>query len=130
MGEEMEERDLVMFLDDDPKRAALAYQRMPEDELPATVWCKTVAETVEVLMNYSDRLKKVYLDHDLEGQIYMNSRSPYSGMEIVRYLEKQDSHKFTGCHFVIHSHNEYAATRMVDRLKKAGYSVEAIPFGM
>jgi hypothetical protein len=69
----MEERDLTLFMDDDPKRAALAYQRMPEDELPATVWCKTAAETIDVLGDYAFRLKKVYLDHDLEGVLYMNS---------------------------------------------------------
>jgi hypothetical protein len=112
----MEKRDLVLFMDDSPHRAALAYQRMPEDELPATVWTKTAAETIDVLKDYAERLKKIYLDHDLEGQIYMNSASEYSGMEVVRFLEKQDCKRFSGCHFVIHSHNEYAANRMVERL--------------
>ena len=125
----MEERDLVLFMDDDPNRAVLAYQRMPEDELPATVWTRTAAETIDVLKDYAGRLKKIYLDHDLEGQIYQSSKSEFSGMEVVRFMEKQDSNRFSGCHIVIHSHNEYAANRMVERLVKAGYSVEYIPFG-
>jgi hypothetical protein len=128
MGERME-RDLTLFMDDDPKRAALAYQRMPEDELPATVWCKTAAETIDVLKDYAERLKKIYLDHDLEGQIYMPSRSEFSGMEVVRWFEKQDRKRFDGCKIVVHSYNEYAANRMVERLEKAGYSVKYIPFG-
>jgi hypothetical protein len=123
------ERDLVMFLDDDPNRAALAYQRMPEDELPATVWTKTAAETIDVLKDYAERLKKIYLDHDLEGCGYMNSNNELSGMEIVRFLEKQDCKRFSGCKIVVHSHNDYAGTKMVERLNKAGYSAKYHPFG-
>jgi len=126
----MEERDLVMFLDDDPNRAALAYQRMPQDELSSTVWCRTAEEAIGVLKDYADRLKKIYLDHDLEGQIYQSSKSEFSGMEVVRFMEKQDSNRFSGCHIVIHSHNDYAANRMVERLIKAGYSAKHRPFGM
>jgi CheY-like chemotaxis protein len=123
------DRELVLFLDDDPNRAALASQRLPNDERHVTVWCKNAAEAIGVLNDYAERLKKVYLDHDLEGMTYMKSSSPYSGMEIVRFLEKQNVSRYGNCKFVIHTHNEYAGLMMVKRLEKVGYDVRYHPFG-
>jgi len=124
------ERDLTLFCDGDHNRAAVAYQRMPEDEVSATVWCKNIEEAIGVLKDYSKRLRKVYLEHDFEGQSSMNSFSELSGMEAVRFLEKQNPEEYRGCKFQIHTHNVYAGNRMMQRLTKVGYDVQHLPFGM
>lgn len=122
-------RDLTLFADGDSNRAAVAYQRMPEEEVEATVWCKNVKETIGVLKDYALRLRKVYMEHDFEGQRDMNSFSHLSGMEIVRFLEKQNYQDYKGCVFCVHTHNIYAGEKMRQRLTEAGYEVQYIPFG-
>jgi hypothetical protein len=51
-------------------------------------------------------------------------------MEVVRYLEKQDSIKYTGVLFKIHTWNLMAGKKMLERLTKAGYKAAHVPFGM
>jgi len=124
-------RDSILFLDDSNERAALAYQRMTPEDANQTIWCKTAAECISVLKDYADRLKRVYLDHDLGGaeDVPMHSGNDLSGMEVVRYLENIDFKLFDGCKFIIHSYNTYAAKRMFERLDLIGYDVICQPFG-
>lgn len=125
-------RDTILFMDDKPERAALAYQRMTPAERDTTIWCRTAAEAITVLKDYQDRLSKVYLDHDLGGleeDVPMHSGNEKSGMEVVRYLEDTDPDKFKGCLFIVHSFNSYAGPKMVERLIYAGYKADYRPFG-
>lgn len=124
------ERDVICFLDDNPARAALAYQRMPESVRGNVFWTKTVEETIKTLEDYAERLHTVCLDHDLGGEYYVHSSREDCGMEIIRWLEKQNPKNYEGCTFVIHSWNIPASIKMYERLKKAGYSrVHRRPFG-
>lgn len=125
-------RDSILFMDDKAERAALAYQRMTPDERNSTIWCRTAKEAISVLKEYSERLSKVYLDHDLGGldeDVPMHSGNEQSGMEVVRYLEDTDPDRFHGCLFIVHSFNEYAGPKMVERLLYAGYKAVYKPFG-
>jgi len=124
-------RDVTLFLDDSHERAAVAYQRMSKDEANSTMWCRTAAEAISVLKDYSERLSKVYLDHDLGNdgeELPMHSGNDKSGMEVVRHLEDTDPDLFKGCLFIVHSYNSYAAPRMVERLIYAGYKAVYRPF--
>lgn len=124
-------RDVILFLDDDPARAALAYKRLPAKVRDNVFWTQTVEETIDILKNYAERLFSVHLDHDLGGDHYVHSAREDCGMEVVRWLEKQDPKKFEGCTFVLHSWNIPASIKMTERLKKAGYRrVQRVPFGM
>lgn len=123
-------RDIILFMDDAPERAALAYQRMTPEDANHTIWCKSASECISVLRDYADRLKKVYLDHDLGGDEVTHPGNENSGMEVVRFLEKQEPDTFGECLFIVHSFNSYAGPRMAERLMTAGYIAKYEPFGM
>lgn len=115
-----------LFLDSSPERAALMYQRLPARIREGTVWARTVPEARRVLQK-PNGLRFVSLEHDLDG--HCHPRSPESGMEIVRFLEKQDPGGFRSCLFVVHSWREDISFHMRDRLERAGFRVVLRPFG-
>lgn len=125
-----------LFLDDDPNRAAVAYQRMSKDEREQTIWCMTAEEAIITLRDYRDVLMSVSLDHDLNGETYMNVASPICGMEVVRWLENQAKNQpvefegFKKVQFTVHSWNEYAGPKMFKRLEQLGLKVNLRPFGV
>lgn len=120
---------MILFLDDDVNRAAIAYQRSTEERRSKTIWCKTAQEAIQTLQQFE--LEEAHLDHDLEGPYYMDSRHHNCGMEVVRWLESHAAdHTWDKVAFVVHSHNVRAAVKMVERLRASGYDVKYIPFGM
>ena len=126
---------MILFLDPDPKRAVLAHQRMNEKDQSNTIWCKTAEECQVSLWNYRDELTMVYMEHDLNGIPYMNTRSEESGMELVRYLEKLSVHHddvfpaYKKMQFIVHTWNSHAGPTMTKRLQKIGLKVIWRPFG-
>jgi hypothetical protein len=68
------------------------------------------------------------LDHDL-GDERGDWRSENSGMEVVRFLEKQTYKKYRKALITVHSWNIPAGKRMTARLQHAGFNVEHRPFG-
>jgi hypothetical protein len=127
---------MILFLDDSPERAAVAYQRMSKDEQDQTIWCRTVEETITTLWDYREVLKFVFLDHDLGGETYVNTKREDCGMEVVRYLENLsvkepiEFNQFENIKFIIHSWNITAGAKMMERLKTIGLNVDFKPFGM
>jgi hypothetical protein len=122
-------RDIILFLDDDPARAALAHQRMPERYRQNTFWAQTTEEAIYILRDYASRLMSAHLDHDLGGEQFVHSSREDCGMEVVRWLERQDPKLYDGCVFVIHTWNIPAGIKMAERLQAAGYKVHRRPFG-
>jgi hypothetical protein len=126
---------MILFLDPDPLRAALAFQRMNKEDQSNTIWAKTYEEAQTTLWNYRDELTEVHMEHDLSGTPYMNTRSEESGMELVRYLEKLSVHHddvfgaYQLIKWVVHTYNDHAGPIMVERLRKIGLKVDWIPFG-
>ncbi len=122
---------MILFLDDDPYRAALAYQRWPENKKSNTIWTRTTEEAIGVLRDYE--LTEAHLDHDLGGEHFVNSAREDCGMEIVRWLESRSSaelQKYLTCKFTVHSWNIPAGREMTERLTKLGLKATQTPFGM
>lgn len=125
-------RRVILWLDDDPNRAAITYQRWPSEKRDNTVWCSTAKDTIFVLRDYGPELLEVYLDHDLGGESFVNSARDDCGMAVIRWLEslsKKDIKGFEGVTFICHSHNLRAGYKMVSRLKAIGLLSKQIPFG-
>lgn len=128
-------RDMILFLDDSPERAALAYQRMNEKDRSCTIWCTTAEEAITTLWDYRKLLKLVMLDHDLGGLHDISSSRPDTGMETIRWLEKLEKNdkkefeNFNEVYFIIHSWNT-AGRIMLERLNKLGLKGEYKPFGL
>jgi len=119
----------ILFLDDDPKRAAIAHQRMSPEDAASTIWSTTAEEAIAVLTDYRVDLHTVYLDHDLGDTQFQDSRSEISGMEVIRWLEKQRVVDWAHCKFIVHSWNIDAGQRMVERLTYKGFNAKQQPFG-
>jgi hypothetical protein len=113
----------VLFLDDDPKRAGEFVAKHPQ-----AVWVRTAAECIARL---SEEWGEVHLDHDLGGEIFVDSSREDCGMEVVRWLCAADRPSLRhDALFVIHTHNMNAAGAMVHKLQEAGYLAVYRPFGI
>ncbi|MDX2036266.1 MAG: cyclic-phosphate processing receiver domain-containing protein [Isosphaeraceae bacterium] len=110
-----------LFLDDDPLRAE-AFLR----EHPGTVWVTNVADCLARLEETWD---EVHLDHDLNGEMYVDISRDDCGMEIVRRLINPPRKHLASTRFYIHSHNASAAYMMMLQLKSFGYRAVLAPFG-
>jgi hypothetical protein len=114
--------DRILFLDDDPGRAQVFLDRYPE-----AVWVRTAAECIARLSEVWDQ---VHLDHDLEGEIYVDSSRHDCGMEVIRWLCSQPHRSHSRTCFYIHTHNVEAAVLMVESLRRLGYQAVYQPFGV
>lgn len=121
---------IIVFLDASPERAATLHKRMPERDVAHVIWTKNVPEILDLLINYRERLRDVFLEHDLNGLEYQHSGNPESGMEVVRWLEKQNPKDYEHVKFIVHSWNLPAAIKMVTRLRDSGYTAYQQPFGL
>ena len=126
---------LILWSDDDPARAVLAYQRMRPLDQERTIWCRNVQETISTLYDYREQLDIVSFGHDFEGLKFMNSKSDKSGMEIIRWLENLfvkepgEFKLYENTKFIIHSWNVTQSLRMIDRMNKLKLNVKYTPFG-
>ena len=111
-----------LFLDDDPARAEVFLA-----EYPDAVWVQTAAECVARLAEGWD---EVHLDHDLGGEVYVESDREDCGMEVVRWLAREPRDHLRRARFTIHSHNMVAALQMAIEIGSMGFRVEAHPFGL
>jgi len=130
MGEVLETDKIIVFLDNDQNRAALLYQRMNKRDQERTFWVKTVVEAIDVLKEYKHRLDIVSLGYNLKGyEISVHPASEESGMEVIRWLEKQPIEVYSHVKFVIHTWDVPIGIKMTNRLKEKGYNVIRVPFG-
>lgn len=125
---------MILFLDDDPARAALAYQRYNPADREKTIWCSTVEEAIATLRDYRDQLTCVSMGHDFGGMKNVHTAREDCGMEIVRYLEKLAKKNLLGklkdARFRVHTWNVDSGNVMYRRLKGIGLKVDYIPFGL
>lgn len=106
----------AIFLDDSPERCRAARREK--------------LSTVETAQACIDALKAgpcgiLYLDHDLGGEVYVDSNREDCGMEVVRWMVTSRPSVDA---VVVHTLNHHAAAAMVDSLRDAGYHVARIPF--
>ena len=111
----------VLFLDDDPARRAAFRKSCPRAVIAET------AESAIGWLKYSPLgvWDEVSLDHDLEGESYVDSLRDDCGMEVVRWVCLNKPDVLT---FIVHTHNDDAGDLMVEALDRAGYRVLRIPF--
>jgi hypothetical protein len=121
--EPLEASSRILFLDDDPGRAAEFLMLHPD-----SVWVKTAEDCIAQL---AEPWHIVHLDHDLGGEIFVDSDRDDCGMEVVRWLcGGGPIPHLRETHFVVHTHNMNAAGVMVSKLRAAGYETVYRPFGI
>lgn len=122
---------MILFMDDDPGRAAKAWEWMSPKRRNQTMWCTTAQEAISVLddQGYRDALTEVHLDHDLGGTSFQDPTEKNCGMEVIRFIEKFPPSIFSDILFIIHTWNGAAGCEMRNRLRHLGLKVFYRPFG-
>lgn len=113
--------DRVLFLDDNIFRCLAATKTFVGAELFVT---HTAQGAINVLSTGSFGF--VTLDHDLNGEWWVDSSRSDCGMEVVRWIAANNP---TIGIVNVHSWNNEAADRMVSALSGAGYKAERRLFG-
>lgn len=108
----------VLFLDDCQNRSSKFRSMVPFADLVSD------AQACIAKLGSQD-WDFVFLDHDLDGEIYVDESNVNTGSEVVRWVV--DNKPKVGM-FIVHSLNEPARANMVSKLCSAGYFVQGIPF--
>lgn len=119
---------IIVFVEGDPQRAALQFQRMTHQDKNRTFWVSTVPEAIDMLENYRERLDIVSLAYNLNGEEYNHPSREDCGLEIVRFLEKRSSSDYSHARFIVHSWDR-VGVKMTSRLRAHGYRVILKEFG-
>lgn len=110
----------ILFLDDDNERI-----RQFRGKIPGAVVVKTAEQAIKALAK-EDIWNIVFLDHDLEGETYVDSNRADCGMEVVRWIIKEDAHIRN---IIVHTQNPPAGEEMTRLLKDALFTTTYVPFG-
>lgn len=109
----------VLFLDDNPDRINKFTRHVP------TAHIATDAQEMIELLEATPEADFVFLDHDLGGQEFVDTRDTNTGSEVVRWIKRNRPQVGQ---FVVHSLNHPAGRRMEDDLRGMGYAVVKVPF--
>ena len=93
---------------------------------PSLIHVSSVDECIKLIKE--NKIGELWLDHDLNNEMYVDSNRKDCGYEVVRYLTNNNHTKTIDTIFV-HSHNKYANSNMNNDLVKAGYTSILYPFG-
>jgi hypothetical protein len=109
----------VFVLDDSKERL-----RKFRSAIPSAHMAETVDEAKEVLSR-DEHWEIAFLDHDLGGEVMVDTSEYNTGTTLVRWLIEQGIKIDT---VVVHSLNDTAAMGMVMDLRRAGYHAQRVPF--
>lgn len=109
----------ILFLDDNEARTNL-FRRW----IPGGSHTTTAAGMIALLSN-TEVTDLAFLDHDLGGEVFVDSGREDCGMEVVRWVVQN---KPSVRQFVVHTLNPSAGEEMARRLSEAGYTVDQVPF--
>lgn len=109
----------MLILEDHGGRIAY-FQAM----YPTATIVKTAQEAIEKLQSQS--WNQASLDHDLNGESFVDSSRDDCGMEVVRWIV---ANKPMIEQIIVHTANRKASELMYDALMQAGYDTVRVPFG-
>lgn len=114
----------ILFLDDNEQRTAhflscISYAKTAE----------TAAGMIDLIKSQSGPIDFLFLDHDLGGEIFVDTEREDTGAEVARWLS-DNKHSIQPIRVVIiHTHNDVGGEKMLNILKAAYFeTVEFLPF--
>jgi CheY-like chemotaxis protein len=110
----------ILILEDNPIRVDIFKNLFKSHTLFITEKAIKTCENI----NYN----VLFLDHDLEGKIWMDSNEEQTGYSFVKKLVQTDFQKNTLCY--IHSLNPIGANNMVNLLHDYGRDAIWVPFNI
>ena len=102
----------VLILEDSPERIKTFQKKLGKYDL---YFFDNVADTIRAL-EYMDQFDVLFLDHDLGGEVFVDSDQPNTGYQLAKYISEKQL-KFN--QIIIHSMNSVGAQRMKDALPDA-----------
>ena len=108
----------ILFLDDNKERTHLFARFFPN-----ALTCEH-AEEMNRLINENPN-SIVFLDHDLDGRVYVDSSEINTGSEVVRFIVKNNPKIKT---IVIHTMNDKVNSKMKSDLLSSGYNAMNLGF--
>jgi hypothetical protein len=121
LGRRMSTKNSVLFLDDDPIRLDRFKSLMPY-----AVQVSTADEAMEALTE--DSYDVIFLDHDLGGEIFVDSDVHNTGATVALWLSDNLTYIQHKSLIVIHSFNPVGVDYMYNLLKDSYKTIKA-PFG-
>jgi CheY-like chemotaxis protein len=112
----------VLFLDDSENRIGYAVVIFQTLGYEFTI-VKTAEQAIKKL--FEKDWDVVMLDHDLGGEVYVDSGREDCGMEVVRWIRNNHPNVRK---FIIHSWNVPAGSTMTYALRNCGYVAVYCPF--
>jgi hypothetical protein len=116
----------ILILEDDPNRVHTFMTKLGmQHEL---VCVNTAAAAIDMLhdADVDSSIDLVFLEHDLGGEVYVDTKNKNTGSEVVRWLTRQSLN--VPCPIILHSLNEPASRSMQLSLLDRGFEVHRIPF--
>ena len=115
----------ILVLDDSEKRLNIFKKNIEEklELLNSTDYVKTAQEAIECLKKNLD-YDYIFLDHDLEGRIFVPSSYHNTGYTVAKFISENDDIKIN--QIITHSMNPQGAQNIKTILPRA----EIIPFNL
>lgn len=112
----------VYILEDNIERILFFRKKLEKHDLYIT-------DSVEDFIHKLEEGKPdfAFLDHDLDGRVFVSIHEPNTGSALARYISGTDLKIDT---IVIHSHNQDGARYMADILKSHTDDLIVMPFSM
>lgn len=111
--------DIIIILEDDENRI-----KKFRELFPSSLIVNSANECINLLMTEKE-ISLLMLDHDLGGEIYVDTDYFNTGSEVVRWIERN---KPEIKEIVVHSYNSSVSLMMMNALLKSGYNAQRIPF--
>lgn len=85
---------------------------------------------IDAIKSRKEKIDVLFLDHDLGGETYVDSSEHNTGMTVVNWLCEPHNISLRDDigQIVVHSLNTDAAKVMTQKLVRAGYNADRIPF--
>jgi CheY-like chemotaxis protein len=113
----------ILLLEDDPNRVEQFQQRVKElnernNIKFELVHVETAKDCIDKLE--TDKFKLVLLDHDLGGEVYVDTDNTNTGSEVARWMNKNPD-KIKGVSIITHTFNPAGAKNIVALVPQCGY---------
>lgn len=120
----------ILVLEDDPNRQLQFKDRFIEKSESGTKIQYTIVESAKdcISLLEASEWNLVILDHDLGGEVFVESLRPNTGGEVARWIENNVDKMLGNPYFVIHSLNGAGAEYMENTIKQVTDRVCRIPF--
>lgn len=115
----------VFVLEDDPGRHRGFREALYESNADLTI----VEDVKTAKAAFVPPYDIICLDHDLGGEIFVDSSEENTGFQFVRWLCMDAAPDMRTTPIFVHSYNPEGASRMYRMLLSSGYTAYRMPYG-